>query len=391
MVLVVLRHGLMFRQPGCATHPESLRQRSTTVGQDQRGFGLVFLFLFILRLSDAMGAIPPLALQVVGLLLAVIAVMFILRKILGANDSNSTTSQQSTTAKRPSTKPRSSSTKRSQLNLVELAHRLDVPLEYLETISPSYREARIPKQGGGTRYLQVPDDNAKQLQRKILKRLLGALSSHPFCYGFEPHTSIVDAAVPHTHRFVVIKMDIRRFFESTSEDRIQDYFRFIGWDNATAKRLTELTTHNGSLPQGAPTSPRLSNLVNYGLDELLASIAAAHDGSYSRYADDITMSFGRKNGRRVRGVIQEVRRVLDKFGYTMHGKGKLKIYRSNQRQQVLGLVVNEGVRLPRKTRRWLRAIQHRLDNNRSATLTEEQLDGWLAFQDMVERQQSESN
>ncbi|MEP3482450.1 MAG: reverse transcriptase family protein [Fuerstiella sp.] len=332
-----------------------------------------------------MGAIPPLAFQVVGFIVAVFAVWFVVWKIQATNDSDSSFSQQSSSAKRNST------TKRSRHTLIDLADRVDVPVEYLESLNPSYREVRIPKQGGGTRYLQVPDDDTKQIQRTILKRLLAALSSHPFCYGFEQGTSIVDAALPHTHRFVVIKMDIRRFFESTPADRVHDYFRFIGWDNESAKRLTELTTFNGYLPQGAPTSPRLSNLLNYGLDELLASIAAAHHGSYSRYADDITMSFDRMNGRRVRGVIQEVRRVLDKFGYTMHGKGKLKIYRCNQRQQVLGLVVNEGVRLPRKTRRWLRAVQHRLDNHRSATLTAEQLDGWLAFQDMVARQQNASN
>lgn len=333
-----------------------------------------------------MGEIPPLAFLIAGLLTAVIIAGIVLWKILGSGQSKPSDPFQSA-----SPKNKTAARRREKYSLVELADRLDVPMEFIQNINPSYRETRIPKQGGGVRYLQVPDDESKQLQRKILKRLLGALSSHPFCYGFEPHTSIVDAAVPHTHRFVVIKMDIRRFFESTSAGRIEDYFRFIGWDNATAQRLTELTTYNGALPQGAPTSPRLSNLVNHGMDELLASIAAAHEGSYSRYADDITMSFDRKSGRRVRGVIQEVRRVLDKFGYTMHGKGKLKIYRCNQRQQVLGLVVNEGVRLPRTTRRWLRAVKHRLDNHQSATLTPEQLDGWLAFQDMVQRQQSETD
>lgn len=332
-----------------------------------------------------MGEIPPLAFLVAGLL-AVIVIGLVLLKIFSSSSSKP---RDSSRPQNTETKPTTRSGQKH--SLVELADRLNVPVQYLQNIQPSYREVRIPKQGGGTRFLQVPDDEAKQLQRKILKRLLGSLTSHPFCYGFERYTSIVDAAVPHAHRFVVIKMDIRRFFESTSAGRIEDYFRFIGWDETTAKRLTELTTYNGALPQGAPTSPRLSNLVNYGMDELLASIAAAHEGSYSRYADDITMSFGRKSGRRVRGVIQEVRRVLDKFGYTMHGKEKLKIYRCNQRQQVLGLVVNEGVRLPRTTRRWLRAVQHRLDNHQSATLTAEQLDGWLAFQDMVQRQQSETD
>ena len=319
---------------------------------------------------------------VVGLLtLGIVAAVF-LRQFFATGKVAPADSNQANAAQRTPSK------KRRKYTLADLSDRLDMPVEALEAIRPTYQEVRIAKQGGGTRYLQVPDDDSKQLQRKILKRLLGALTSHPFCYGFEPHTSIVDAAAPHAHQFVVIKMDVRRFFESTTQDRIQDYFQYIGWNTAAAKRLAELTTYNGFLPQGAPTSPRLSSLVNYGMDEILASIAAAHDGHFSRYADDITMSFGRKSGRRIRGIIQEVRRVLDKFGYTMHGSGKLKVYRSHQRQQVLGLVVNEGVRLPRTTRRWLRSVQHRLDNGRPATLTPQQLDGWLAFQDMIQRQSS---
>lgn len=329
-----------------------------------------------------MGDIPPFAFIAAGLIVAGVFAWIFVSKFLrsqGSFDERQSPSETSLPKRISGKKKRGHST-------ADLASRLDVPREYLEAISPSYSEVRIPKQGGGTRYLQVPDDQTKELQRKILHRLLEALKSHPFCYGFEVGTSIVHAAVPHTNRFVVVKMDIRRFFESTSAKRIHDYLTFIGWDEQAAKRLTELTTYDGYLPQGAPTSPRLSNLVNYGMDELLASIADAHDGSYSRYADDITMSFDKMSGRRVRGIIQEVRRVLDKFGYVMHGKSKLKIFRRHQRQQVLGLVVNDGVRLPRKTRRWLRAVQHRLQTQASATITADQLDGWLAFQQMVERQ-----
>lgn len=329
-------------------------------------------------MPNAMGEIPPLAFIVVGLILAAIGAWFVVSKMLGEGRHFQSTPD--TASKSPV------GTKRQRRPLSAVSERLDVPLEYLEAISPSYRETRIPKDGGGSRYLQIPDEKLKQVQKKILRRLLAALNSHPFCYGFEAGTSIVHAAVPHTNRFVVVKMDIRRFFESTSADRVCDYFRFIGWDEAAAKRLAELTTYKGYLPQGAPTSPRLSNLVNFGMDELLASIALAHGGSYSRYADDITMSFDKMSGRRIRGIVQEVRRVLDKFGYVMHGKSKLKIFRRHQRQEVLGLVVNDGVRLPRKTRRWLRAVQHRLETSSSATITADQLDGWLEFERMVERQ-----
>ena len=184
-------------------------------------------------------------------------------------------------------------------------------------------------------------------------------------------------------------MDIRRFFESTTDERIQAYFQGIGWDVSSAKTLVRLTTFNGHLPQGAPTSPKLSNLVNAPLDEALMRLAHRHNGAYSRYADDITMSFNIRQGRAIRGLTQVVRRILKSYGYTMHGGEKLKILRRNQRQQVLGLVVNEKTALPRKTRRWLRAVRHHASVGKPTSLTKEQLSGWESLLRMVETQRDD--
>jgi hypothetical protein len=138
------------------------------------------------------------------------------------------------------------------------------------------------------------------------------------------------------------------------------------------------------LPQGAPTSPRLSNLVNYFLDVKLSNLAARRRGAYTRYADDITFSFPRDYPRKVRGLIQQVRILLGHHGYELHQRRKLHIRRRHQQQRVTGLVVNDGVRLPRKTRRWLRAVKHRIESGTPASLTPDQLQGWLAFEHMVE-------
>ena len=289
----------------------------------------------------------------------------------------------------PEPQPSSSATTKrdtARRDLAELARRLQMPIETLQGHEPTYRTAEIPKPRGGVRRLEIPDDSTKTLQRRILNYLLRSLNAHPLACGFEPETSIVHAALPHQRQAMVVKMDVRRFFESTLSQRIQKYFEAIGWNEEAADLLTALTTYNGHLPQGAPTSPRLSNLVNCRMDEALLRLVKRHKGAYSRYADDITISFPFRRGRTARGLTQAVRRILKMYGYTMHGGAKLRFYRQNQRQQVLGLVVNEKVALPRKTRRWLRAVRHHQDNGRPTSITTEQLGGWDALQQMILKQ-----
>ncbi|MCH8042575.1 MAG: RNA-directed DNA polymerase [Planctomycetes bacterium] len=139
---------------------------------------------------------------------------------------------------------------------------------------------------------------------------------------------------------------------------MQDYFRAIGWNRPAAKLLVKLCTWQGALPQGAPTSPRLSNLVNYRLDARLAGLAARHGATYTRYADDLTFSFAEDDRDSVGRVRCAARLILEEEGYRPHHR-KFQARRRHQRQQVTGLVVNRRVNLSRSTRRWLRAVEHR--------------------------------
>jgi len=186
---------------------------------------------------------------------------------------------------------------------------------------------------------------------------------------------------------VVIRIDLIDFFPSTTASRVEAYFRRIGWNAEAAELLTRLTTHEGGLPQGAPTSPRLSNLVNFYLDVQLTRLAARYRGVYTRYADDLTYSFPRDYPRRMRGIDQKTRRILKHRGYQINYK-KLRILRRHQRQTVTGLVVNDHPQLPRRTRRWLRSVRHHVRTGRPITLTEEQLLGWTAFELMTLRAQT---
>ena len=108
--------------------------------------------------------------------------------------------------------------------------------------------------------------------------------------------------------------------------------------------------------------------------------------TYSRYADDITFSFGTDTHASVNTMIRVAKSIVEDEGYRLHTRKKLRIMRQHDRQTVCGLVVNRGVNLPRETRRRLRAIEHHLATCRRATLTAEQLTGWRALQAMIYKQ-----
>jgi retron-type reverse transcriptase len=269
--------------------------------------------------------------------------------------------------------------------LEELARRLDLAPELLEGAEPAYEEFSIPKRGGGRRMICAPVPELRELQRRILRRLLSRLAAHAAAHAFERDRSIVTNARPHVGRGVVVCQDLCDFFPSTAPRRVHGYFRAIGWNRPAARTLTRLTTHNGGLPQGAPTSPRLSNLVNRRLDMRLSGLAQKFGAHYSRYADDITFSLDTDDHEAVRAIVGATRRIAAEMGYETH-PGKCRIMHAHERQKVTGLVVNDRVNLPRHVRRRLRAVDHHLASDREATLSPEQLDGWYGLWQMVEQQ-----
>lgn len=287
----------------------------------------------------------------------------------------------------PTRENRRAKSSANRFDLDELARRLDLTPRELELLHPTYRHVAIPKQRGGQRQLAIPNPKLKATQRLILRRLLAKLRTHHTATGFQPGTSIANNAAAHVGMAVVIKMDLIDFFPATSAQRIEAYFQRIGWTPEAAALLSRLTTHDGGLPQGAPTSPRLSNLVNVVMDAQIERWVAYRRGVYTRYADDITISFPKDYPKRIRGTIQHVRRAAKAHGYTIHTRGKLRVVRRHQQQRVTSLVVNDKVNLTREKRRWLRAVEHRLRTTGQASLTPQQLAGWQSLQHMVKTQQ----
>jgi retron-type reverse transcriptase len=268
----------------------------------------------------------------------------------------------------------------------ELARRIGVSPGELQSVRPTYREFNVPRRSGARRPISAPDPDLKRIQKLLYTRLLKRLPVHEAVHGFVHGRSIVTNALPHRRRAVVINMDIEDFFPSTSEKRLRRYFRKIGWSRAATDLLARLTTCRGGLPQGAPTSPCLSNVVNMKMDARLAGLARSHGGTFTRYADDITISLAEDSRDAVRAVVGMTRSIVRDFGYHLHEDRKLHIARRHQQQRVTGLVVNEKVQLPRELRRRLRAVEHHLEAGLPASMTREEFEGWQAVRGMIARQ-----
>jgi len=271
------------------------------------------------------------------------------------------------------------------LTVEQLADRLGLSVADLNSTPVAYRKFQIPKRGGGWREISAPEPLLRDVQRRIVGRLLNRIDGHPAALGFERGRSTVQNAAQHAGRPVIVRMDVRDFFRSTGANRIDGFFAALGWDRQATTLLLRLTTHDGALPQGAPTSPRLSNLVNRRLDERLTSFASRVAARYTRYADDITFSFDRDDTATIHSTIRMVKSALADDGYVLHERRKLHIRRPYERQLVSGLVVNVRPRLARDTRRWLRAVEHHSAAGRQTSLSPAALAGWRAYRSMVER------
>ena len=279
---------------------------------------------------------------------------------------------------------------RRRHGLDRLAARLGMSVDELTRVVPDYLQVFVPKKSGGVRVLHVPDDRTKEVQRLILRRLLEPLPRHDAAFGFEPGRSIAHHAAMHVGRSVVLRYDVVDFFPTTSARRVESLFRRLGWDAEATACLLALVTHAGALPQGAPTSPLLSNVLNRGLDRELTAWIGRRHGRYTRYADDVVVSYPEDWVGTPERTLAVLRRAFARRGYRLHGREKMTVRRRHQRQLVNGLVVNDKVALPRTLRRKLRAARHRVATGREATWTKEQLQGWTAFESMVRRQGAET-
>lgn len=237
-----------------------------------------------------------------------------------------------------------------------------------------YRRFTVPKADGTDRAIWAPVPRLKRAQRWILRHVVERLIVHGDAHGFLAGRSIVSNAAAHADPGLLVKVDLKDFFPTVSFRRVKGVFRRAGYRERVATLLALLCTeaprevveHGGTtyyvalgprcLPQGAPTSPAISNLVCRRLDARLAGLAKRAGGTYTRYADDLTFSFP-SDGLKVGRFRWWVDQVCQQEGFTVH-QGKFHVIRASQRQVVTGLVVNDVLRVPREERRRFRAVLH---------------------------------
>jgi len=236
------------------------------------------------------------------------------------------------------------------------------------------------------RWIEAPKPFLKLVQRRLLDRLLYEVPPHSAAHGFYPELSIVTNAQTHVRSDWVISFDLKDFFPTTDAGKVKQVLsKYYALEGKTLDTILRLTCRGGSLPQGAPTSPHLANLAFFDGDELLTELASKYNLSYTRYADDMTFS-----GNELPPEFDDqVRQIVHLAGYRLAGE-KTKRMGRHQCQKVTGLVVNEGVRLPRNQRRRLRAIRRDIETKGIESALARggfdsfcELKGHLAFERMV--------
>lgn len=275
---------------------------------------------------------------------------------------------------------------------------------------PHYAYFEVPKRSGGTRLLSAPHQELARAQEWILHNVLERLPFEEPAHGFVRGRSTVTNARPHLGRDVVVNLDLQDFFPSITFPRIRGLFQRLGYSPAAATVLALLCTepprraveYDGqgywvavgprALPQGACTSPALSNLVARKLDRRLTGTCRQAGWTYTRYADDLTFSAPAGHRDQVGRLVARVRHLAQEEGFTLHPR-KGRIQRAAGRQTVTGIVVNQKPSLPREEVRRLRAILHgaqrtglAAQNREGRPHFEAWLRGKLAYLAMVDRE-----
>lgn len=258
-------------------------------------------------------------------------------------------------------------------NLGELCRFFEITIDDLWKVInyPGYTCHVIKKKGGGVRHISAPENGLKKRQKRLNYFLqayylwIKPAEVHGFVsnpdYLTESRCHIVSNAKAHTGKKHVLNIDLKDFFSSISALRIKKLFMssVFNCSERMATALALLTTYEGKLPTGAPSSPVLSNFVCLQLDSDLKSFCQENYLDYTRYADDLTFS---SNYRIPEETISEIKALISRNGFETNEK-KVHLRSSYGKQTVTGLVVNEKVNVDRKFLKRIRAMLHDLMKN----------------------------
>jgi len=245
-----------------------------------------------------------------------------------------------------------------------------------------YRYRWVAKARGGYRLLEAPKERLKMIQRWLLRHVLAPIPVAPNVHGFVPGRNVRSFVAPHAGQAVVLRMDLEDFFASIGRGRVIALFERLGYPRAMALTLAALCTaatpwhvlqqhpregnlqqryhtiqrlRQPHLPQGAPTSPALSNLATWRLDRRLHELAGSYGAMMTRYADDLAFAGDSAFQRSLRFFVPQVGAIALEEGFRINHR-KTRIMSRGGRQQLCGLVVNDRPNLPRDELDNLRAL-----------------------------------
>jgi RNA-directed DNA polymerase len=271
---------------------------------------------------------------------------------------------------------------------MDMAHGMGRTLKELRYLSyhrvvsevSHYQRFTMPKKSGGERLISAPMPKLKAVQHWLLENVLYAVPVHDAAHGFVKERSIVTNAQQHCGKDIVINMDLKDFFPSVSYRRVRGLFQALGYSGQVATLLglicTEadtqeclldgktyyIATSERRLPQGAPTSPAITNILCHRLDRRLHGMARVLGFTYTRYADDITFSASGEAVKHVTKILWRSRNIIESESFALHPE-KLRIMRKGQHQEVTGLTVNQKPAVPREHMRQFRALMHQVERD----------------------------
>ncbi len=243
-----------------------------------------------------------------------------------------------------------------------------------------YRRFEIGKKSGGTRIISAPMPRLKSVQYWILNNLLNQIQLPETVHGFVALRSIVSNAAPHIGAKVVINLDLKNFFPTITYPRVKGLFHAWGYSEQISTLLAMLCTEPDTqtvaldgrvyyvglgpryLPQGAPTSPALSNAVCCRMDRRLSGMARRLGFRYTRYADDMTFSTIKNYRENILKLMWRTRQIIAGEGFKIN-EDKTRIMHAGRRQEVTGLVVNRKLSVNRKELRRFRALLHQIEKD----------------------------
>ncbi len=236
----------------------------------------------------------------------------------------------------------------------QLAYHVGVLRKMLFELSKNakkhYRTIRLLKKSGGVRIINSPDSNLKYAQSRILKNILEFIEISPFATAYIKGKRLADNATPHTNHMFLLKMDITDFFGSiTFFQVVSTAFNSKRFPPQIGAMLTSLCCLDDVLPQGAPTSPMLSNIVMKNFDDIIGNWCKKRNISYTRYCDDLTFSADVP----LFNVYLKVKDMLEERGFEVN-ESKTKFITNSSSQRVTGLTVNKKVSIPKEYKRQLR-------------------------------------